>query len=1108
MNRRIKTLCLGLIALLTGWQPVSAQTSCYFPGDTSRWDSRFAMPGITTGTVYSLIPSQDGTLLIGTSATSRFGGDLNMGSIARWDGARYRPLGEGLYGAPGSMTIYAMIEDAAGNVYVGGNFNGATNPGSGVVNSKGIIKWNVATQQWEALGLGLAGGQVYALALDGDTLYVGGTFTQSEGSTPVSMNKVGRWRIDTGTWEALGTGVGSTTAGLNGQVHALTLDNSGALIVGGAINQAGGQPVNSIARWTPGSGWDNMGGGLTSFAIDANGQPTGVSFPSTVQSLAYNPVTGDLYAGGYFGEYIGSAGIAQTKGLAVWDGSGWSLIPGIGIPFNASNFAVHSLHLDLAANRLYVGGTFFQYVATNPANSPEGNGVMALNLGTGTWDDLQGGIQQGASAGGTVYALTTWQGRLFAGGSFARRQPAGDFANNLLAYDGSHWDNLGDGINENGGTLYDAVPYGDDLIVCGTFSKVDDVEIPRLATWNATTGWDTLVTGFFGNFSSNFNTLIYDLLVDGPNLYLGGQFGGVGNITSTGLLRYNLVSGQWTSWGSGLGGFNVPRVHDFEKFQGEVYVAGYFTQINGATATYLAKLTGSGWVSVGTFNGRVYELANAGDSLLYAVGDFTQVDGNTNAVRAARYDGTSWSALGQGIISGQVYTVGVDPLTGAAYLGGTFSSVRQANGNTLSVARLVRWENGQWSAVGNFTNEPSFTRINHLTFDAAGTLYLTGGFVQAGGETVNHLMRWNPAFGIAGFGLGLNHDAPTPGVPGEKIVLVDSALYALGSFYRAGINQSVQIARYQLDDPAAGAIVVDLGADTTACGSLTLDAGVNDVAYIWNTGAQTRTLTVTATGWYSVTAFNGDCADEDSIFVTVVPVSPVFTADTVSGCDELTVDAGAGYTSYAWNTGDTTQTTLVNDNDILTVTVTDVNGCVITDTIFAEITGYSPTATFTAAPDDDDQVAFDAGGSFGGETYSWDFGDGTTGSGAQVVHTYAQNDTFLVTLIVGNACGTDTFQQVVIVDFLTSLGGGQVVAGLQLFPNPARETATLRGTLAGQQATLALRDLQGRLLRTQVVSLTGGQLDTQLDLRGLAPGWYLVQVTGAGGTGYLRLSVH
>lgn len=41
-------------------------------------------------------------------------------------------------------------------------------------------------------------------------------------------------------------------------------------------------------------------------------------------------------------------------------------------------------------------------------------------------------------------------------------------------------------------------------------------------------------------------------------------------------------------------------------------------------------------------------------------------------------------------------------------------------------------------------------------------------------------------------------------------------------------------------------------------------------------------------------------------------------------------------------------------------------------------------------------------------TYSWDFGDGTTGTGANVSHTYAEPGTYTVTLTASNASGTDT----------------------------------------------------------------------------------------------------
>ena len=1086
-------LRVGSIAMLLTGPALQAQTPCFFPGDAQRWDHQFAAPGITTGTVHAMQPSVDGTLLIATSATSRFGGDLYNGSVARWDGERYTPLGGGLYGVSGNLTVYAMVEDAAGNVYLGGSFSGATNPNGTPVNSKNLIKWNQANQQWEALGLGV-NGQVWALALDQDTLYLGGSFSQTEGPTPVQMSKVGRFLLGSGTYEGMGTGVGSSSAGLNGQVNVIAIGASHEVFVGGAINQAGGLVVNSIARWTPGSGWDDMNGGLPSFAINGSGVPTGVSSAATVQSLAFNPLTGKLYAGGTFGEYIGSAGVAQTKGLAEWDGTNWTLLDGIGIPFNSSAFSVHALMVDPAANKLYAGGTFFQYVATNPANSAKGNGIMALDLANLTWDNLGGGILPSANNGGTVRAIAKWQGQIFAGGNFARMQPAGDFANNIAAYNGSSWDNLGNGLNGAGSVAYEVISLNGDIVISGSFSKVDNQEFPGVAMWDPSTGWDTLVSGFFGNGNSNFQSIVTDMYLDGFNLYLGGQFGGAGNITSTGLLRYNTVVGTWTSWGTGLGGFSTPRVHDFAKFQGSMYVAGYFTTIDGVPATYIARLTPGGWASVGTFNGRVYDLEQSGDSVMYAVGDFTQVNGNTQIARVARFDGTTWTPLGQGVTAGQVFTVAIHPQTGIPFFGGNLSTVKQTNGNNLSVKALAKFENGTWSSVGNFTNEATFSRINHMLFGPDGTLYMTGGFTRAGGETVNHVLRWNASYGIAGLGNGLNAFAPVSSVPGEKLALIDSFLYVVGGMYKAGNNQSVGIARYHLDNPAAAALVVDLGPDATSCTPVQLDAGVPGVNYLWSTGEQTQTIFATSTGWYSVLAFQGSCSDEDSIFITIFTTSPVFAADTISGCDEVVIDAGPGFASYFWNTGDTTQSVTINDNDLIMVTVVDANECVTKDSIFAEIIGYSPTASFSELAVGDSVVTFDATLSFNATGYLWDFGDGNTGTGMTTQHKYTSNDTFMVTLVVTNECGNDTLVKFVVVDYLTNLEREALLAAVQVSPNPTNGMLNVEGRFDSRMLELVLRDLTGRELDHLRKNNVTGAWRESLDLSALPSGIYLLEI--------------
>jgi gliding motility-associated-like protein len=79
---------------------------------------------------------------------------------------------------------------------------------------------------------------------------------------------------------------------------------------------------------------------------------------------------------------------------------------------------------------------------------------------------------------------------------------------------------------------------------------------------------------------------------------------------------------------------------------------------------------------------------------------------------------------------------------------------------------------------------------------------------------------------------------------------------------------------------------------------------------IWNTGDTSSTLTVTEAGIYVLTGY-ADCQSYvDSFYITVIePVAdPSPLPDDTLVCSEnwlLTLTAAAGFTSYAWNTGET-----------------------------------------------------------------------------------------------------------------------------------------------------------------------------------------------------------
>ncbi|MFO7723236.1 MAG: lamin tail domain-containing protein, partial [Bacteroidales bacterium] len=112
------------------------------------------------------------------------------------------------------------------------------------------------------------------------------------------------------------------------------------------------------------------------------------------------------------------------------------------------------------------------------------------------------------------------------------------------------------------------------------------------------------------------------------------------------------------------------------------------------------------------------------------------------------------------------------------------------------------------------------------------------------------------------------------------------------------------------------------------------------VSYAWSTGDTISSITVTpsVTTTYTVTVTDlvTMCGTIEEIVVTVNPLPVVNLGNDFNVCDDgtATIDAGAGFASYLWSTGASTQTITVsgatigtNNTVAYTVTVTDANGC-------------------------------------------------------------------------------------------------------------------------------------------------------------------------------------
>ncbi len=110
----------------------------------------------------------------------------------------------------------------------------------------------------------------------------------------------------------------------------------------------------------------------------------------------------------------------------------------------------------------------------------------------------------------------------------------------------------------------------------------------------------------------------------------------------------------------------------------------------------------NGFVNQG-LNENVFALAVDGGALV-AGGWFTRA-GNTSAERVARWDGTSWSAMGSGI-GGPVYALAASG--GMVYAGGDFTL---ADGSDATY--VARWDGIGWSPVGDGFDAPVYALVEH-----------------------------------------------------------------------------------------------------------------------------------------------------------------------------------------------------------------------------------------------------------------------------------------------------------------------------------------------------------------------------------------------------------
>lgn len=436
---------------------------------------------------------------------------------------------------------------------------------------------------------------------------------------------------------------------------------------------------------------------------------------------------------------------------------------------------------------------------------------------------------------------------------------------------------------------------------------------------------------------------------------------------------------------SNLGeGFNAP-VRCLIWFQGILFAGGDFTLSGTTPVNHIAQWNGSEWLAVAEgFNGsvRAFEVYN---NSLYAGGSFDSTGSNACSFLAKlSTNQTQWEQAGPGLTfssPSSTYTPGVYALevyNGLLYVGGRIN--KTAVGSQTFDGAFVRYNGFSYTDIPNYfsTTFVSSMKVfnNHLMIGGGdvqfiaeydGVSFLFGSESVLPNFTVNNPVYAFEIFEDKLYVGGSFSNAGQMEFPDEYVLLLNNEQwYSLdlglnGPVYSLGIYANSIVAGGAFTETNSGQIVNKIArwlaplemsseiSNVTCFGfndgsiALTPVTGSAPFSFDWNTGADTSFLEDLYSGTYTCTVTDAGGRTGNFNLQVIEPsalqCSFEINPDDGTGNGSCTAQpiGGTPPFTYLWSNGSVTSDIFPVESGLYYLTLTDANGCVLSDTVIIPV---------------------------------------------------------------------------------------------------------------------------------------------------------------------------